>query len=235
MQALILAGGLGTRIKPLTEYIPKPMVPVRGRPFIDHQLELMKKNGIGRIVLCLGHMQDKITAHCGDGSRYGLKIRYSIEHEPLGTAGAIKNADKLLEDIFFVVYGDSYLTAEFKEIFNYFSRKDNLALNAVYRNKNSIERSNISIKDGFVTEYDKKGNSNLEYIDYGLIIFRKESLALIKRKMPLEELFGKLIDKNELLAFEVPDRFYEIGSFKGINEFESYLDSVQIKEAGGRI
>ena len=172
MQAAILAGGLGTRIRPLTEYIPKSMVPVKGRPFIDHQLEMMKKKGVDSIVLCLGHMHEKVTAHCGDGSRYGLEIKYSIEHEPLGTAGAIKNAENLLRNMFFVVYGDSYLTADLREVFEHFSRRDKLALNAVYRNKNMIERSNISIRNGFVAEYDKKGNSNFEYIDYGLSILK---------------------------------------------------------------
>jgi len=234
MQAAIIAGGLGTRIQPLTAKIPKSMVVINGRPFIDYQLELMKGKGIEKVVLCLGNMHEKIIAHCGDGSRYGLEIRYSIEHEPLGTAGAIKNAEKLLEDIFFIMYGDSYLTTNFKEVLEYFKRKDNLALNAVYKNNNRIEPSNISVKNGFVVAYDKNNNSNFKYIDYGLSIFRKEVLLLMnKRKMSLEELFKKLIGRKELLAFEVKERFYEIGSLVGICEFEGYLNSIRIKEAAG--
>ncbi len=126
MKGIILAGGRGTRLKPLTLDLPKPLVPIIDRPIIEHIIELLKSHNIDDIGITLGHMADKIISHLGDGSRYGVKLRYYIEQEPLGTAGSVKQAIKELDDDFVVIAGDSYTNIDLTKAFDY--HKDKKAL-----------------------------------------------------------------------------------------------------------
>lgn len=225
MQAVILAGGLASRLGELSKNRPKSMTPVHQRPFLEYQLEFLKKGGIEDIVLCVGHMKDQIMEQFGDGRGYGVSIKYSCEEQLLGTAGALKNAAGLLEGVFFTVYGDSYLFLDFPSIMAYFLGQNKLALMTVLRNQDRYDRSNTAIQDGLVTRYDRKDRSGLSYIDYGANIFRKEVLGLIPENQhySMEELFPKLIEQGELLAFKVKQRFYEIGSPQGLKEFTEYM------------
>ena len=223
MQMVVLAGGLGTRLRPLTEEIPKSLIPVNGRPFLEYQLELFKRSGISDVVLCVGHLGDEIKKYFGDGSRFGLDIRYSEEGEHLlGTAGAIRNAEAVLAGEFFLTYGDSYLLLDYRAVMDSFWRRDKLGLMVVYRNRNHLDRSNVIVDGGLIKVYDKGGRTpGMDYINYGVSLLRKEALSLIPPDRPFtqEEFYQLLIGQEQLLAFETGQRFFEIGSPHGLDEF----------------
>jgi NDP-sugar pyrophosphorylase family protein len=226
MQIAILAGGLATRLGDLTKDEPKSLMNINGRKFIEYQIEQLKKQKIKDIVICTGHLGDKLEGYLGDGTRYGIDIKYSHEERPLGTAGALKNAEKLLDDVFFTIYGDSYLFLDFGGMFSYFNARSKLAMMAVYKNCDRHDKSNTSVSGGMVTGYSKNGRTgDMVYIDYGAHIFRRKALELVPdgRYFPLEELFPVLISQKQLLAYEARDRFYEVGSVRGIQEFSEYL------------
>lgn len=228
MQAVILAGGLATRLGDITKNKPKSLVEIQGKPFLQFQLEFLKENGIKDIVLCVGHLGNQIQAIFGNGSKHGVNIEYSIEETLLGTAGAIKQAEPLLEEIFFTLYGDSYFRLNFNDISSYFRARDKTALMTVYRNYGLYDRSNTTIEGEIVTKYDKKNTTgDMVYIDYGLNLFRKNVLQLIPENtyFGLEEIFCQLIANQELLAYEVKDRFYEIGSVNGLKECTDFIRS----------
>ena len=229
IQAVILAGGLGTRMRPHTGKVPKSLLKVGGRPFIEHQIELLKKSGILELVLCVHHRAGSIRSHCGNGGRLGIRISYSEEKErPLGTAGALKNAAPLLKDTFMVIYGDSYLPLDYEEIIEHFRGQERLALMTVYENFNRYDSSNVRIGNGMVLKYAKDNpRGNLSYIEFGLNIFRLEVLELIPagQSYSLGQLYQELIEKGELAAYKTRQRFYEIGSSGGLRDLEEYLAS----------
>jgi NDP-sugar pyrophosphorylase family protein len=233
MQMVILAGGLATRLRPITEKIPKSMVRISGKPFLQYQIDLLKKNQITDIVLCVGHLSEQIIDYFGDGRRFGVNIKYSQEKEELlGTAGAIKNAEPLLHEEFMIMYGDSYLMLDYRQIMSYFKQFDKLALMVVYKNFNQYDTSNVIVEDYFVKKYDKKNRTaNMIYIDEGLSILRKAALNLVPggQVVQLEEFFTQIIARKEMLAFETKQRFYEIGSFEGLKEFEEFITSGDTK------
>ena len=226
---VILAGGLGTRLRPLTSEVPKALIPIGGKPFLHHQIDLLKRRGIRDIVLCVGHLGDRVKDYFGDGRWLGVRIKYSEEESQLlGTAGAIKNAEPLLRDDFFLMYGDSYLMIDYREIMRYFRRFDRLGLMVVWRNVDRFERSNVMVEGNLVTAYNKDQKSpDMVYINYGLSVLRKEALAFIPAGRPFsqEDFYQILIDQGELLAFEMEQRFYEIGSPKGLEEFGMLIAS----------
>lgn len=234
MQIAILAGGLATRLQPLTEKIPKSMIMINGKPFLQYQLEFLKKEGITDIVLCVGYLSEQIETYFGDGKRFGVNIKYNRERgRLLGTAGALKNAERLLEDVFFVMYGDSYLLLNFKEVMSYYKRFNKSALMVVYKNYDKYDKSNVVVEDGLVKKYDKKHKTkDMIYIDYGVSILRKEVLNMISENQvySLEDLFPALIKQNEMLAFETQARFYEIGSRRGLEDFKKYVLYLHRKE-----
>ena len=227
MQIVILCGGLATRLKPLTEKITKSMIEIGGKPFLEHQLNLLKKNNIFDIVLCIGHKGEYIESYFGDGSRFGVRIKYSREKEELlGTGGALKQAESLLDEVFLVIYGDSYLPFNFKAAVDYFNEFNKLGLMVVYKNQNRYEKSNVVVKDNLVIEYSKEGlDKKMEYMDYGVSIFKKKALKFLPENThcDLSQLHLSLIEKDQLMAFESKIRFYEAGSFPGIEEFKRYI------------
>lgn len=226
-QVVILAGGKATRLGSLTKSRPKSMVMVGNRPFLELQINMLHASGVRNIILCPGHLSQQIRDFFGDGQRLDVKISYSIEDKPLGTAGALKNAESLLSDTFMTIYGDSYLFLNLKEIASRFEKSRKLGLMTVYRNSGLYDRSNTAIdNNGLVVKYDKQDTSGLEYIDYGLSVFRKQVLDWIPRGKyyPLEEVFRNLINMKELIAFETQERFYEIGSPAGLAEFRKFVE-----------
>lgn len=227
MQIVILCGGLATRLRPLSEKIAKSMIEIEGKPFLEYQLELLKKNGISDMIFCIGYKGEQIENYFGDGSRFGVKIRYSWEKEKLlGTGGALKKAESLLDEIFFVMYGDSYLPFNFKKSIDYFNKFNKLGLMVVYKNQNRYEKSNLLVKDNLVKQYNKENpTKEMEYIDYGVSIFRKKALKLLPENTScdLSQIHLSLIEKDQLLAFESKIRFYETGSFQGLEEFKRYI------------
>lgn len=227
MQIVILAGGLATRLRPLTEGVPKSMISINGKPFLEYQIELLRKNGLADILLCTSHLGSQIQDYFGNGEDFGVRLKYSEEKERLlGTGGALKKAENLLEDRFFVMYGDSYLMLDYQKIAGYFHKFNKLGLMVVYKNYNRFDRSNVVIKDGFVKVYDKTySNPEMVYIDEGISILRKEILSDFSSRtpFPLDKIFQRLISKRELLAFETKQRFYEIGSPEGLNDFKKLI------------
>jgi N-acetyl-alpha-D-muramate 1-phosphate uridylyltransferase len=227
MQAVILAGGLGTRLLPLTQSIPKAMVPVCGRPFLTYQLEYLAHHGIRDVILCVGHLGSRIESHFGDGRRFGVTIRYGHDGDRLlGTAGAIKNVDHLLDDTFFVTYGDSYTVVDFATVMEYFIGRDRLGLMVVLKNEDRWDRSNVVVDGEHVRVYDKQPtHSGLQYIDFGVSLFRRTALRDVPKGVPvdLDEINQRLIAEQQLLAYETRDRFYEIGSVNGLQELETLL------------
>lgn len=226
MQVAILAGGLATRLGELTRNQPKSMVQVMGAPFLEYQLGFLKKAGVKNIVLCIGHMGEQIQRKFGNGSRYGVSIEYSLEDKPLGTGGALKKAESLLDDVFFTMYGDSYLFLDFGLAMHYFQSHNKLALMTVYRNNNLYDRSNTVVEGNLVKKYNKREKTDdMVYIEYGADIFRREVIEMIPtdRFYSLDSLLPRLVEMEELLAFEVGERFYEIGSPGGLKDFERYI------------
>jgi N-acetyl-alpha-D-muramate 1-phosphate uridylyltransferase len=225
MQVAIIAGGLATRLGELTRDLPKSLIPVGGKPFIEHQLKFLKEAGISDIVLCVGHMGSRIEDYCGDGRRFGMKIKYSREDKPLDTAGALKEAEQLLDNAFFTLYGDSYVNMDFADMWSFFEHQDKPAVMSVYQNCNKYDKSNTSIDNSLVKEYDKSKWEQMSYIDYGVNLFRKEVLSLVPKSRPysLGALFQQLIARKELLAYEVKERFYQIGDKNGLQEFSEYI------------
>jgi len=225
---VILAGGLATRMRPLTLKLPKSMLQIKGRPFLEYQLELLKEYEIKDVLLCVGYKGELIKDHFGDGRKFGMNLSYSFDGDKLlGTAGAMKKAYKLLGENFFLMYGDSYLPYDYQKIEESFKISNKLSLMVAYRNQNRFDKSNLLIQDGMIKLYDKTlQGENLEYIDAGLSILKKEVLNLIPEDEPydLEELYRTLISEEEISAFEVKQRFYQIGSFEGLEEFKNLVE-----------
>lgn len=223
----LLAGGLATRLRPITQTIPKAMVEVAGRPFIDHQLELLRDNGIRRVALCLGHLGEQIESHLGDGSSFGMGLSYSYDGERLlGTGGALRRALPLLGEVFWILYGDSYLDVDYRAVLAHFARSGKLGLMTALRNDDQWDRSNLVFRDGRPVCYSKRARSpQMHHIDYGISLLRREALLRLPADGPcdLADLFGDLVSEGQMAGYEVTRRFYEIGSPKGLEETNHYL------------
>jgi NDP-sugar pyrophosphorylase family protein len=221
----ILAGGLASRLYPLTRHVPKSLLPIAGRPFIFHQLELLRNQGAERVVLCVCHLGEQIEAAVGNGRRFGLAVDYSVDgSQPLGTGGALKRALPLLGSEFFVLYGDSYLPCSLTAIQAAFAAAREPALMTVLRNDNRWGCSNVALRDDGSIEYDKRSSRrDLSYIDFGLSVLCGEALQPFPDCFDLADAWRDLSVARQLAAFEVDGRFYEIGSRQGIEDTEKFL------------
>jgi NDP-sugar pyrophosphorylase family protein len=223
----ILAGGLATRLRPMTETVPKSLIEVNGEPFAVHQLRLLRSKGILRVVFCVGYLGDLIQRAIGDGAALGLQVDYSFDGSVLlGTAGAIRNALPKLGDSFFVMYGDSYLPCDYAAIAQQFEAAGALGLMTVFRNEGKWDTSNVEFEAGEIVAYSKTNRTpRMRYIDYGLGVFRAEAFRGLPaaKTWDLTELYASLLQRKQLTAFEVRDRFYEIGSPAGLRETAEFL------------
>jgi NDP-sugar pyrophosphorylase family protein len=233
----ILAGGLATRLRPLTETVPKSLLEVNGEPFVVHQLRLLQSKGIRRVVFCVAHLGELIQRTIGDGTALGLQVDYSFDGPTLlGTAGAIRNALPELGDPFFVMYGDSYLPCDYAAIARKFETASTrsggvLGMMTVFRNEGKWDTSNVEFEaggseTGRIVAYSKTDRSpRMRYIDYGLGVFRAEAFQSLPtgKACDLAELYADLLQRKQLMAFEVRERFYEIGSPAGLRETAEFL------------
>ena len=223
----ILAGGLATRLHPITETIPKSLVEVAGMPFIVRQLDYLHCQGITDVVLCLGYLGEQVKAVVGDGSSFGLKVTYSWDGPKLmGTGGALRQALPLLGEQFFVFYGDSYLPIDFRKVEESFRHSGKHALMTVLRNGDLWDKSNVLFRDASLVEYNKRmPRSEMAYIDYGLAILSAAVLQDVPLDEPfdLAEIYHNLSVRGDLEGYEVFERFYEIGSLKGLEETVKYF------------
>ena len=223
----ILAGGLATRLRPITEEIPKSLIEVAGKPFICHQLEYLRKQGINSVVLCIGFLGEMIHEVVGDGSRWDMHVSYSPDGPSLlGTGGALRQALPLLGDRFFILYGDSYLPIDFSGIEKTFVASAKKGLMTVLRNQNQWDKSNVEFDAGQIIEYNKTViRPQMHYIDYGLGILKSTALQAYpaRESFDLSKVYNDLSLASELAGYEVFERFYEIGSHQGIADTQAYL------------
>lgn len=223
----ILAGGLATRLKPITEKIPKSLVEIAGEPFIAHQLRQLRGEGAHKVVLCVGHLWEQIRDFVGNGSSFDLAVDYSQDGDKqLGTGGALKKALPKLGDEFLVLYGDSYLPTKFVPVVEAFRASKRPALMSVYQNKDLWDQSNVVFQDGQILAYNKKHKvPEMKHIDYGLGAFCAAAFDNYDEgtAFDLADLSRELLAQGKLAGYEVHERFYEIGSHQGMRETDEFL------------
>jgi NDP-sugar pyrophosphorylase family protein len=237
MQCAILAGGLATRLGALTADVPKALLPVAGRPFADHQLAWLARDGVTDVVYCIAHLGDRIRAHVGDGARYGLRVTYVDEGSELrGTGGALRLAydEGALADSFAVLYGDSYLPVDVGGVVRDFERRRPDVLMTVFRNDGRLDRSNAALAPDGRVRYDKAvadpEAAGMRYIDYGLaVIDRDRVLPEVPsgERVDLADVYARLSAEGRVHGHEVAERFYEIGSQEGLAELEHHLGAAE--------
>lgn len=233
-QVVILAGGLGTRLRPLTEKVPKPMVPVAGEPFLFWQLQDLKAQGYTRVLLLVSYLGEQVEAHFGDGSSLGMRLEYCYEPSPMGTGGALKNALSHLDRDFILLNGDSFLHAPLRQMEQMFDGAgggeprlgagDFDALVSTYDNRLPTPViPNIRIDGARVVGYEKDAGLAKGYrdVDSGIYILKR---ALVENEtrdtFMLADLWLPLIRAGRMAAFSVPERFYDIGTVERLKEFE---------------
>jgi len=223
----ILAGGLATRMQPLTEKKPKVLIDVAGEPFLSHQLRLLKKHGLTKIVLCVGHLGEMIVAKYGNGLEWGVRIDYSFDGEKLlGTGGALIKALPKLGDTFYVIYGDSYLPIDYSKVEDAFTHSNRSALMTVFENNGHFDNSNVRYENGEIINYSKTDrDATMKHIDYGLSLFRSSAFKEYPANtfIDLSEVQNNLCSRGALGGYEVHERFYEIGSPAGLKDLETLL------------
>lgn len=232
LPCVVLGGGLGRRMQPVTTTLPKVLIPVLGRPFAELQLEWLRREGVRDVLYSIGHLGDQVRTTLGDGSRLGLRITYVDEGTDLrGSAGALRLAldENSLPQEFFLLYGDSYLSADLRAVERRWREAGLPALMTVLRNDGRWDTSNVVLTDGTVL-YDKAGatvpRERMRWIDYGLLVLRRQTIA---DALPqggrgdLADILHRMSLRGEVAAFEVQDRFFEIGSPAGLAELEAHL------------
>ena len=225
----ILAGGLATRLRPITGPVPKALIEVAGRPFIDHLLARLQSQGYRRVVVCIGYLGEMIEAHVGSGQQYGMDVQYSSDGAALrGTGGALLEALPKLGERFLVLYGDSYLLCDFKAVERAFVSSGQPALMTVFRNENQWDRSNVLFRDAKIVYYDKRRpTTDMLHIDYGLSGVCASALDQYRNQatFDLGDVFSRLALQGQLAGYEVRERFYEIGSVSGLAEARKFFAS----------
>jgi NDP-sugar pyrophosphorylase family protein len=223
----ILAGGLATRLRPITETIPKSLVSVAGQPFINRQLAYLRDQGVSHVVLCVGYLGNMIEEVVGSGKQFGLSVSYAPDGPTLqGTGGALKKALPLLGENFFVLYGDSFLPINFLQAQQAYVESKQQALMTVLKNGDRWDKSNVLFTNGRLVEYNKHApRPDMAYIDYGLGVVSADVLAPypVDKPFDLAEVYRALSTKGQLAGLEVHERFYEIGSHEGLKEAEDYF------------
>jgi NDP-sugar pyrophosphorylase family protein len=234
MQCVILAGGLGTRMRPATDRIPKVLLPVAGQPFAHHQLTLLREGGVTDVVYCIGHLGEMVRDFVGDGSRFGLGVRYVDEGADLrGTGGALRLAADagVLSDHFLVLYGDSYLPIDLRTIDAAFERAPEPALMTVFHNRDRWVPSNVVFDGRRVEVYDKRRTApGMEWVDYGISVLTRELVMEMTAAsvVDLADVFHELAREGRLAGHEIHERFYEIGSPAGLSEVEGILRGCKV-------
>ncbi len=228
----VLAGGLGKRLRPYTETIPKALVELDGRPFIDYQLDLLHRHGIRRAVMCVGYLGRQIEQHLGNGSTHGMQIAYSYDGErPIGSGGALRRALSKLGELFWVVYGDSYMDIDYRAVLGSFRTSTAVGLMTVIKNRNRWDRSNVVFRDGKLLRYDKRIQSpEMLHIDYGVSLLRHEAAAMspLGQRYDVADLYRRLAADGRMVGYEVSQRFYEIGTPRALGEATAYLKSLKL-------
>lgn len=235
MQTVILAGGLGTRLRKAVNGIPKSMAPVAGRPFLEHQLLHLKDKGFSEIVLLIGYLSEAIVDHFGDGSSLGLKIAYSKEGEPLGTAGALKNAESLLDNSFLLLNGDTFLDVDYNDLIRLHFERAALVTVAVVEAGDSSRYGSIVLgEEGRIEAFSEKKETGPGLINGGIYVVSKNVLAYIspRERTSLEsEVIPRLVDEGKpVYGVIVKGYFVDIGTPESYRSADAHFRS-----ASGRV
>jgi len=229
-QAVILAGGRGTRMAPFTDTMPKPMVRVHGKPFLEYLVEMLREAGITRVVLLLGYMPEVIQEYFGDGRRWGLEISYSVSPVEDETGTRVRNGLPLYDPVFLLMYCDNYWPLLLGRMWEKFSTSNAAAMVTVYSNADKSTKDNLVVdENGYVTVYDKsRKRPGLKGVDIGFLILRKDTLGLLSDDNVSFEatLYPQLIERRELLAFLSAHKYYSIGSPDRLPLTERFLARV---------
>ena len=225
----ILAGGLATRLRPITEKIPKLLVEVAGEPFFSHQIRLLRAAGLRRLVLCVGYLGEMIVEHYCDGRDWDVEITYRFDGPKLlCTGGALIQALPHLGDTFYTLYGDSYLPIDYLAVGAHFAASGRLGLMTVFENRERYDTSNVQFGDGAIQVYDKVHKTPaMHHIDYGLGVFRAAAFDGYPRDavVDLSKVQQDLVTQKQLVGYEITQRFYEVGSHQGLAELNDLLAS----------
>ncbi len=232
-QAVILAGGAGTRLRPFTLSSPKPMVVVNGKPFLEHLIELLKNNSIKDVVILTGYLGEKIEKYFGKGERFGINIKYSYtpflngKGEENESGIRLKKAENLLDNYFLLLYSDNYWPLQLKKLVDFFQTHPCEVLITVYSNKDNSTKNNILVDhNGYILKYDKdRKEKNLNGVDIGFFIINKKILKqLPKSNSKFErDLLPQLSEKRKLAGFLTDDKYYSISDLERVKITEKYL------------
>lgn len=234
MKAIILAGGFGTRLKEVVSDRPKPMALIAGKPFLEHQIHALKEYNINDIILAVHYMSGKIKSHFGNGSRFGVDITYSEEDTPLGTAGAIKKAEKYIDDTFLVLNGDSYSKVNLDEFLKFHKENQNEASLILKQCEDTSNYGNVITSGKKVIKFEEKKDTRPGTINTGIYLFEPSIFKYIspEKKVSLEEeVFPKLIENNKLAGIVQEGYFIDIGRPETYNQFKKdILENLLLKE-----
>ncbi len=226
-QAVILAGGMGARLKPLTDTTPKPMLPMNGKPFLEYLIEMLKENGIQEIVLLVGYLPQKIQEYFGDGSKSGLQIKYSVGDVSFETGKRLKDAESLVDQNFLLLYCDNYWPLDLKKLLAYHNAHDVQATVTLYTNKDNFSKSNMRLDDqGYVTLYDKtRQEKALSGVEIGFYILNRGIFGLMpETNFSFEkEVLPQLIAGRQLAGYPTDHRYYSVGSLERLPVTEDFL------------
>ena len=214
MKAVILAGGLGKRLRPLTNNKPKPMMPLGGKPILVHVINWVKKNGIKEIVLCVSYLHKTIEDYFGDGKKFGVKIEYAISSKPLATAGQLKTAEKFIDDTFVCVYGDTLLNFNLKNMIKQHKEKKSFITMSLYEYKTNIRYGVINTKNnGRISGWNEKPEIKVK-VNMGCYVMERDILSFIPKNKPygMDDVIKKAISKRKNVnSILTKKRFIDIG------------------------
>jgi histidinol-phosphate phosphatase family protein len=227
-QAVILAGGLGIRLRPITDTIPKPMITFHGKPFLEYIIEMLVEQGFKKVVLLLGYLPEKVIEYFGDGKKFGLEIEYSITDVEDDTGLRLQKAKHLIDPIFTLLYCDNYWPMDFEKMWDKYLNANVSALVTVYMNRDNYTKSNIRINaDDFIEIYDKTRQApNLQGVDIGFFILKRELIDLIPEGNHNFEktVMLKLIEEREIVTYPTEHRYYSVGSHERLKLTSTFLE-----------
>jgi len=226
-QAVILAGGRGVRLRPLTLTLPKPMIPIHGKPFLAYLMELLKKNGIEEVIILVGYFHEQIEEYFGAGEKFGLKITYSYDPVEADTGTRVRNASRLFAEHFLLLYGDNYWPLNLSMLTRFYKDKKKKASTVVYSNFDNSTRNNMLVNENAIVEiYDReRKKKNLNAVDIGFFIVQKNVIDLLPSgNCSFEKtVIPALIKKRQLAGFLTHEKYYALTDASRIPKIEAVL------------
>ena len=227
MQAVILAGGRGTRMAPLTDTRPKPMIQIQGKPFLEYLIEMLRDQGVKRILLLLGYLPEVVQEYFGDGRHWGVKIEYSITPIEDETGPRLKAVQSRLDPYFLLMYCDNYWPMPMEKMWKRFSEAKVLSMITIYRNTDGYTNNNVCVgQDGYVMEYVKGSqNANLQGVEIGYAFLSKAVVEMLPEGNVSFEatVYPQLASKHQMLAYMTDHRYYSIGSHRRLPLTEAFF------------